>query len=43
MKHLIVLVILLLAGCAAPKPFVDGAAVPAPAGCIEARTRGVNC
>lgn len=42
MKWLLLLA--LLAGCSfTPKPFVDGAEVPAPAGCQEARTRGVNC
>ena len=32
-----------ITGCAKPTPFVDGAEVPAPPGCVAGRLRGVDC
>jgi hypothetical protein len=39
----IAIVVMMLQGCSTPKPFVDGVEIVPPLGCIEARSRGINC
>ncbi|WP_417777089.1 hypothetical protein [Stutzerimonas xanthomarina] len=43
MTRALIFAALLLAGCAAPTPFVTGEEVPPPPGCIDYRARGGQC
>lgn len=43
-RHFIVSMALMISGCVTtPAPFEIGDEAPPPAGCIEGRTRGVDC